>query len=452
MPDDERPPSRRWLIALVGLRVAAEAGWLTVVYAALAVLMGKRDPILGPVELGLLVLGGFFIGRFGRRHPELGAVLLLAGLLGGGVLGWLASPEAREVMGLDIPRALGAHLAGWIGGVAVLRGTVITADERAAFQLEGLLKTVPPALGFVWAYTTFAVRADLWLAFAISAMWGTVFFLSTALVGIGMARLNELHREVDDIRQKRAWRWLVMAVGFGIIPIAIPLAILSGIPLSDLMNPLVGPAQWAIGLLRFPLMLIIALLTEVLRPVAPGVGDLLDQLGRTIAARQQEAEQPQEQSTIGVILGLILWIGTVLIVAFALYKIARWLLTRKQLLDEELTATPTGLQHEIVLPTPPEKPAPAPARRRRAAAHDAVSAYVEAVAELEGRPELARQPAETPAAHAARLRRMKADGVDLSRLAADYQLARYAGRPISRLENIRALTRLQRLRRLLRAS
>ena len=451
MPDPKQPIRRRWLVALVGLRVSAEAGWLTVVYAALAVLMGKRDPILGPAELGLLVVGGFFIGRFGRRHPELGAVLLLAGAVAGGVLGWLGSPEARDLMGLDLGKALGAHLAGWIGGVAVLRGTIITADERAAFQLEGLLKTVPAALGFVWAYTTFAARADLWLAFAISAMWGTVLFLSTGLVGMGMARLNELHREVDDVRQKRAWRWLVMAVGFGIVPVAIPLAILSGIPLSDLMNPVVGPAQWVIGLLRFPLMLIIGLLTEVLRPVAPGLGDLLDQLGAAIARRQEEAEQPQETSTIGVILGLVLWIVTVLIVAFALYRIARWLLTRKQLIDEEVADTPTGLEHEIVLPTPPERPVPAAVRRRRPAAHDAVTAYVEAVAELEQRPDLARQPAETPAAHAARLRGMETQGVDLSRLAADYQLARYAGRPISHLENIRALTRLQRIRRLLRA-
>ena len=75
-----------------------------------------------------------------------------------------------------------------------------------------------------------------------------------------------------------------------------------------------------------------------------------------------------------------------------------------------------------------------------------------AIHELESWGEYARFESETPAAHAARLRRMRAPGAaELARLAADYQLARYGERQISRAENGRAVDRFQRLRRLLRA-
>ncbi|HEX2755567.1 MAG TPA: DUF4129 domain-containing protein [Candidatus Limnocylindrales bacterium] len=94
----------------------------------------------------------------------------------------------------------------------------------------------------------------------------------------------------------------------------------------------------------------------------------------------------------------------------------------------------------------------APRRRwhrfgRRPAPTTAVAAYVALVGDLDRHPNVRREPAETPAAHAARLR---ADGLaelSLDLLAADYALARYAGVTLPEREDRRAVGRWRGLRR-----
>jgi hypothetical protein len=89
-------------------------------------------------------------------------------------------------------------------------------------------------------------------------------------------------------------------------------------------------------------------------------------------------------------------------------------------------------------------------RQRRPTPVDAVTAYVALDEELARRGDLGRQPAETPAEHAHRLR---ADGrreLGLDLLAADYALARYAGVELSPVENRRAIGRWRTLRLRLR--
>ena len=441
---------RTWPVVLAALRISAEAGWICVVYASAAVVISHGDPLLGPIEFGALVTLGVLIGRFARVQPELGAIAFVVGVVAGGALGWAASPEARDLMP-TLPRALSVHLAGWIGALAVARGALVSVGERAASELERLLQIVPPALGLVWAYTTFAVRPALWLPFAVSAMWGTILFLSAALVAIGIARLNLLHSDVSDVRQKRAWRWMVIGVGFGVVPVAVPLAILGGIPLSALMTPVVGPVQWTIGLLAIPLSLIVAFLTFILGPLAPGVGELLDLIGNAIARRGEP--QPDETSALGVALGVLLLIVVGIIVALAIFHFARWLLLRRRLTSEETSNSESRIDREIVVPEAEARVPRAPRRlRRRSSPHDVVAAYVAALAELENDPRYARRPSETPAQHTARIRdsSMKA-GPDVARLAAGYQLARYGERRITALENLRALGRFQRIRRAARS-
>jgi hypothetical protein len=441
--------SRRWRVAFFVLRVAAEAGWLSVVYAAAAVLMSHTLPALGPFEIAGFVTVGLVVGRISRNNPGAGAVLLICFAIAGGVLGWLADSNVWLAMP-NLSRALGLHIAGWVAAVAIIRGSVVATDERAPFQLESLMGFMPLLIGFLWAYTTFAVRPALWLPFAVGAMWGTVWFLSASLVAIGLARLEILHRDVVDAHRKRAWRWLVVAIGLGVIPIAIPLAILSGIPLSALLSPVTGPVQFGLGLLVYPLIFIVWILTAILSPIAPGVGEFLDQLGAAIAARRQPT--PQESSAVGVILGLVLWTVTVSILVYAIYYIARWMLSRR---DTRLVAEDDqagGLTHEIVRPAPDAKPVAAPRKRRKASPHDVVGAYVAAVEELEKDPDYARRDSETPAQHATRLRRKGIEiAPDLGRLAAGYQLARYAERPINPFENLRAISRLQRIKRAIRS-
>jgi hypothetical protein len=78
---------------------------------------------------------------------------------------------------------------------------------------------------------------------------------------------------------------------------------------------------------------------------------------------------------------------------------------------------------------------------------DAAAAYVTLMRDLAARPMVARAAGESPAEHARRLRSAGIGKPGLDLLAADYELARYAGRPITAGETRRAIARWQRLRR-----
>ena len=98
----------------------------------------------------------------------------------------------------------------------------------------------------------------------------------------------------------------------------------------------------------------------------------------------------------------------------------------------------------------------APARRPRASRFrrrphpaDAVAAYRALLDDLDGRPPVAREPGETPAEHARRLRAAGHGGLGLDLLAADYGLVRFGGAALTAAETRRALGRAERLRQVL---
>jgi hypothetical protein len=96
-----------------------------------------------------------------------------------------------------------------------------------------------------------------------------------------------------------------------------------------------------------------------------------------------------------------------------------------------------------------EIPAPRHRRRfgRRPEPADAAAAYVALVHDLDGSPDVRRAAAETPAAHAARLRADGRAALSLDLLAADYALARYGGVGLPPREDRRAVLRWRVLRR-----
>ena len=159
---------------------------------------------------------------------------------------------------------------------------------------------------------------------------------------------------------------------------------------------------------------------------------------------------------MGTLLGLALWIFTIFMVLLAIFYVARWLLNRKKGFQPDLDPATADTERSIVVPAALPKPESHRRFRRRGAPHDVVAAYMSALGELEGHSDMARLPNETPAQHARRLRRVSGVdpelAADFARLAAGYQLARYGERRITTLENVRAVGRFQRLRRLLRAT
>jgi hypothetical protein len=79
-----------------------------------------------------------------------------------------------------------------------------------------------------------------------------------------------------------------------------------------------------------------------------------------------------------------------------------------------------------------------------------VAAYRGLIEDLAPRMGVRREPGETPAEHAGRLRRAGVGALGLDLLAADYGLARFAGRELSEREEQRAIGRAAMLRRRLR--
>ena len=444
---EERRPSRFWPPTAAVLRVVAEAGWLTVLYACGSVLADKRAPAIGPLEMAAFVGVGVMIGATGRKAPTPGAILVICGVILGGAIGSLVGHDLETIV-RDWPGILGVHFTGWLAGLAVLRGAVVSIGEQNAEQLERSLRFVPIGLGVLWAYATFAVRPELWLPFAVSAMWGTAMYLSGALVSIGIARLNLLHAELTDARQRLAWRWLVIAVGVGVVPLGVPVAVLAGVPLIAIMSPIVGPIQFLLTLLAYPLAFIMLILSILLAPVAGPFSDFIDELGRRSERVPQDVAASPELANA---LAALITAATLLLIVMAVFFTARWLLTRREDTVLEPDLGYSDIERAIVVPDDPKSP-PRVRWRRRGRPRDAVGAYLSAIAELDLHGDLARQPAETPAAHAQRLRaRERAGNTDLARLAAAYQLARYGARRITRLENLRAVGRFNRLRRLLRS-
>ena len=445
-----RRPDQLWPYAGPVLRVAAEAGFFAVLYAGLSVTLEGRAPVLGPLEFTLLVALGAAIGTFAERNPVLGAPALVIGVVGAGIACWLASPDARAVAGLSPGYALVTHGIGWLGAVAVLRGSFIRATGDGSWQFEPLIRTLLPVIGVVWAIAWYFAVPDLRPSFVVYAMWGSLALIVSGMAGLGLTRVQAIHSKVLDQRVRSIWRWIVIGLAVLVVPLALPFVILSGVPVDLLFRPFVGPLSLLVDLLLIPVGLIVDLLIALITPLSVEIGQILDRIGQGLG-RRRNTEPLVAPTVANTIAGLILGTVVLLVLLYAAYQLARWLLARPR--DRERSDDPDEgtLEHDFMVPAPDPPRTRSAARRRRGAAHDAVTAYVSAIDALAAHPAWARDEAETPAEHSLRVRAADMpDAAGFSRLAADYQLARYAERPITPREDRRALSRLDRFRRALR--
>ena len=424
----------------VGLRLLAEGAWLSVVYAAVAVVGDRRVPGLGPLEMAVIVGLGAFIATRTHQLPGVGAVLLVGAVAVTGVGGWLLAGQA---------------LSGIIAAVALVRGAMIAPDWDATQRLETTLFRALPLVGLLWAATLVASPPELDGPFSASALWSTVLLISAGTIGIGWARLERLQRSVTDRPTRRAWRLLVIVIGLVVVPLAVPFALASGIPLASLGSPIVGLLQLAIGLLLLPFYVIAGVLLNVLAMIFQPGQPLADvQLPPQLAPAANPDQVAQQYSLLGVAVTIVTFGAVALVLVIGVLLVARWLVGRESRPFAARPEATPDIERSIVRPMPAHPRSRAGERRRRNFGHprEAVGAYLAALGELEPLPALARQPAETPARHASRLRATAEPvALDVSHLAADYQLARYAARPLTSRENRRAVSRFERLRATLRA-
>ncbi len=425
------------------LQALADGAWLAVAYAAAQAATG-RAPIVGPLELALLAGIGMAWARRGRwldDASDLAGAVILAIL--GGALTWFLDTDVRiALLAGDTDTAFATHLPGWIGAVAVLRGRTHASRDDDEDQQDRLLRFGIPALAIPWLGGHLAANGPLERAFVASAFISTLLFAASAFTALGLARLELVRRSSgDQPRSQRSWLLLVGGVALGVSLIGVPTAILLGVPVSALTAAVVGPLRvlvLSLLLLTTPLIVAIAALTSLLGPVLPRGFEL--PIIRLPNLRVDPTEVSSTPTIVFFAVLALLFLAELAAIGLYLWYRMR---ERRRAEAEELA----GFEERSIV-RPPEEPAtppPPPRRPRTTDPGTPAGAYIAALEILDRDERLRRAASETPASHLRRVAGVLA-GPALARLAAGYQLDRYAGRQLTGRERRRAVSRLARIR------
>lgn len=440
------PPRPSRMLPVV--QCLAEGGLLAVVAAALQALFGEV-PIIGPFEFAILAGAGM---AWARRSKWLGPAAEAFGLpavaVTVGALAWLLSPDVRvALLQGDAQAAISAHPGGWIGAVAVWRGHAHhsrVVDEEVQDQL---MRWGLPAAGIAWLIGDVAasrVGPSLLEPFTAVAFIGSLVFIGSGVLALGLARLATVR---GDGPGGGSWFGFALLVALAVTVLGIPAALVLGVPLEMLIVALVAPVRVVgafIVLLFSPVILLAALFIDLARDILPeGFGQGTIQLPVfDLGVRQPTSPVPG--ILFFVVLAVIILIE---LAAIALYIWWRWHVRR----DMDALMRTVVEERSIVFERPPREPRPPrPRPPRRLDRSDPVAAYLAALEALAADGRWARHPAETPRDHLARIVPPAPLAASLARLAAGYQLIRYAGRTLGDQEKRRAAGRLDRLERLLR--
>ena len=425
------------------LQALADGAWIAVAYAAAQVAAGDA-PVVGPLELALLAGVGMAWAR--RRRwldptSDLAGAVILAIL--GGALTWFLDTDVRvALLAGDTDTAFATHLPGWIGAVAVLRGRTHASRDDDEDQQDRLLRFGIPALAIPWLVGHLAADGPLERAFVASAFISTLLFAASAFTALGLARLELVRRSSgDQPRSQRSWLLLVGGVALGVSLIGVPTAILLGVPVSALTAAVVGPLRvlvLSLLLLTTPLIVAIAALTSLLGPILPRGFEL--PIIRLPNLRVDPTEVSSTPTIVFFAILALLFLAELTAIGLYLWYRMR---ERRRAETEELA----GFEERSIIRPPEAATPPRPAGRRARGIDPSTpaGAYLAAL-EMVGRDErLRRAASETPASHLRRVAGAVA-GPTLARLAAGYQLDRYAGRQLTGRERRRAVSRLARIR------
>jgi hypothetical protein len=435
------------------LQTLAEGGWIAVVYAAAQALF-DHPPHIGPIELAMLAGIGMAWGRRTRwRDAATEAIGLPILALAGGALGWFLDPHVRDaVVSGNLSAALGMHFGGWLAGIAVIRGAAHGDPDDDEVVQERLLRWGIPGLAIPWLIGQALAPVGARQLFTDAAFIGTMVFAGSAFAAMGLARLEAVRVATgSDWRRNRTWLATLGVVAVAVMVIGIPTASLLGVPLRALIAMVYGPIRVlviAFLVLMTPVLLLAAVVAEALHKIIPR-GNYLPTITLPDFSKLPVTPENVAPTVIFYALVGVLILFELVIVGMIIYL--RWQERRRI-----ARALAQGFEERsIVIPDAAELPAAAPApasrpRRRRYAADDPAGAYLAALEALASDGRWPRLPHETPAVHARRTRGEGLADPSLSRLAAAYQLVRYAGRTLAHQEAGRAPLRLRRLLQTLR--
>jgi hypothetical protein len=430
----------------LGLAVIAEAAWISVAGGLLAEFT-LQEPVLGIPALAGFVVAGIIaartlIGPAGEKWPAFALFLVAIG----GMIGWLSDPAARVALTTQgvIP-ALGVNVAGWVASLAVLRGYAHARLPVSASTLGTVFTVGIPCLAIA-ALVGGMIAEPYRARYLADTTVAVVVFAGAAILALAIARLTAIGVGSGfDWRRNPAWVALLVVLVLTTLAIAVPASVAS--PLIALAaGALVGPLL-IVGLVlgfnrgMIKTMVIIVVGVVLVLAVIRLLGGSPLAVTLSLGGGTSGSAAPPGPGPIAPA-GLVI----VIVVSMILVLILARLWMRRVKPDgsdpDELRRIDHG---DETTDGPPRRRF----GRRRSAPDpvDAAAAYVRLIADIERRPDVRREPAETPSAHAARLRAAGKADLSLELLAADYALARFGGVRLSAAEEERAVGRWRRLRR-----
>jgi len=320
-----------------------------------------------------------------------------------------------------------------IFGLAAWRGTRYRDRENADLAVASLLTWGIPGLALPWLLGTAAPPNRA--AFAAEALPATLLFVAAGLAAIGLLRLDAVSRAAgEEWRARREWPVLIGGVVVLVLALGVPAAILLDVPLGSLARSVVDP----------------------LLHVGETVGEAITGLAEGLDTSTPPPVSPGQPPPAGAapwLGGLLALVGGTLLAGIVVLAVVAFVRLRPAESPQAAVPPPPEISetHRFVLPgLSLRRPRPRLPRLGRLVGSrpaNAVQAYLALIEERAKDSATARRAMETPAAHARRLRRAGRGAWSLDLLAADYALARYAGRRLSAAEERRAIARWRRLRR-----
>jgi hypothetical protein len=448
----DRAPRVAAAIAILptALTLVAEAAWVTIV-AGLLQAFTRHAPVLGFGWFVAATLAGVVATRaveprVGSRWPVVAAALALAT----GAVGWLLSPDVRSILARDGLAALGpaiaANIGGWLGSVAFVRGVAharLPADPRRIGTMLGIAVPGLAAIAIVGGMVGEPVRS----AFLGEAQAEVVVFLLAGISALALARLGLVATGAAvDWRRNPAWLALLLVLLAITALVSVATSLVAGPAIVMLLSAVITPLIIVGFFVGFDRRSFLILALSVVGTAA--VATLLQLFASSNSApppaspNPSPGAEPEAAAGVPVAFGVL---GVLLALAvLALLVLARlWL--RRPRDDDPLVPETREIDRG-------ELDADRSRRRRRALAarrrpRDAVAAYRTLLEELDRYDDLRRQPGETPAEHAARLRDDGRGSLGLDLLAADYGLVRFGGVTLSAPEIRRAVGRARWLAR-----
>jgi hypothetical protein len=431
----------------LGLAIVAEAAWISIVGGLIAEYT-LQEPSMGIGALAAFVTAGVVAARVlsgptGDRWPSVALFLVAVG----GLIGWLSSPAALEALRTQgVFPALGVNPAGWVAGLAVLRGFAHAKLPVSAGTMATVFGVGVPCL--VLAAVAGGMIADPYRGrFLADATVAVFIFAGAAILALAIARLTAVGAGSGfDWRRNPAWVALLVVLVLTTLAVAVPASIAS--PLIALVaGSLVGPLLVIALVVGFSwktvrTMLIVGagaiLVIGILRLFNVSSANQLLPSG-ILSTNPPPPTDPGPAGPLGLL--ILAFVAMILVLILA------------RLWSRRSGAEDDDLDEVRLIDRGEERNGVRVPRWRLgrrfggADPDDAVAAYVRLLADLQSRPGVRREPAETPAAHAARLRTAGRADLSLDLLAADYALARFGGVELSAAEQQRAVGRWRRLRR-----